>query len=60
MVGEVGPELLKVSASGATVTPLVNNRSATFNNTFNFTTPYTQAGGAHVADTINKELGRIY
>lgn len=60
VVGEVGPELLKVSASGATVTPLVNNRSATFNNTFNFTTPYTQAGGAHVADTINKELGRIY
>lgn len=60
VVGEVGPELLKVSASGATVTPLVNNRSATFNNTFNFTTPYTQAGGVHVADTINKELGRIY
>lgn len=60
VVGEVGPELLKVSASGATVTPLVNNRSATFNNTFNFTTPYTQAGGAHVVDTINKELGRIY
>lgn len=60
VVGEVGPELLKVSASGATVTPLVNNRSATFNNTFNFTTPYTQAGGAHVAETINKELGRIY
>lgn len=60
VVGEVGPELLKVSASGATVTPLVNNRSATFNNTFNFTTPYTQAGGEHVADTINKELGRIY
>ena len=60
VVGEVGPELLKVSASGATVTPLVNNRSATFNNTFNFTTPYTQEGGAHVADTINKELGRIY
>ena len=60
VVGELGAELLSVHNGRAVVTPLTTNRTATFNNTFNFTTPYSVNDGKSVVEQINRELGRIY
>lgn len=60
VVGELGAELLSVHSGRAVVTPLTTNRTATFNNTFNFTTPYSVNDGKSVVEQINRELGRIY
>lgn len=60
VVGELGAELLSVHNGRAVITPLTTNRNATFNNTFNFTTPYSVNDGKSVVEQINRELGRIY
>lgn len=60
VVGELGAELLSVHNGRAVVTPLTTNKTATFNNTFNFTTPYSVNDGKSVVEQINRELGRIY
>lgn len=60
VVGELGAELLSVHSGRAVVTPLTTNRTATFNNTFNFTTPYSVNDGKSVVEQINRELGRVY
>lgn len=60
VVGELGAELLSVHNGRAVVTPLTTNRTATFNNTFNFKTPYSVNDGKSVVEQINRELGRIY
>lgn len=60
IVGELGPELLSMNAGRAVITPLTTNRTATFNNTFNFTTPYSQNDGQRIVEQINRQLGRIY
>ncbi len=60
VVGELGAELLSVHNGRAVITPLTTNRTATFNNTFNFTTPYSVNDGKSVVEQINRELGRIY
>ncbi len=60
VVGELGPELLSMNAGRAVITPLTTNRTATFNNTFNFTTPYSVNDGQRVVEQINRQLGRLY
>lgn len=60
VVGELGAELLSVHNGRAVVTPLTTNKTATFNNTFNFTTPYSVNDGRNVVEQINHELGRLY
>lgn len=60
VIGELGPELLSMNGGRAVITPLTTNRTATFNNTFHFTTPYSENDGQRVVEQINRQLGRIY
>lgn len=60
VVGERGPEVLQLTAAGATVTPLTAPRSATFNNSFTFNGHYTESDGRAITEEINKQLGRIF
>lgn len=59
VVGERGPELLRMTPLGARITPLTAQRSATFNNTFTFNGQYTESDGRAIVESINKQLGRI-
>lgn len=60
VVGERGPEVLQLTATGATVTPLTAPRTATFNNSFTFNGQYTESDGRAITEEINKQLGRIF
>jgi len=64
IVGEAGPELLTVSPYGTTVTPLTNSggtKTAGGIGTVQFIIQgYTADESHHIADIVNRELGRIY
>lgn len=64
IVGEAGPELLTVSPHGTVVTPLTSNsgaKSAGGIGTVQFIIQgYTADESQHIADIVNRELGRVY
>lgn len=64
IVGEAGPELLTVSPHGTVVTPLTSGggtKTAGGIGTVQFIIQgYTADESQHIADIVNRELGRIY
>ena len=64
IVGEAGPELLTVSQHGTVVTPLTSGgstKTAGGIGTVQFIIQgYTANESQHIADIVNRELGRIY
>lgn len=64
IVGDGGPELLTVSPYGTKVTPLTNNGGTkTAGGTYNVQfviQGYTADESQHIADIVNRELGRVY
>ncbi|MBE6878693.1 MAG: phage tail tape measure protein [Ruminococcaceae bacterium] len=64
IVGEAGPELLTVSPHGTVVTPLTSGgstKAAGGIGTVQFIIQgYTANESQHIADIVNRELGRIY
>ena len=64
IVGEAGPELLTVSPHGTVVTPLTSKggtKTAGGIGTVQFIIQgYTADESQHIADIVNRELGRVY